>query len=210
MQRGEQVYEATEIQKYSHDLVARVTEVDNAFNKLYIALENLRQHEFPNSEFDFSSNHSYHVENFLLRVTTIVDRCHLFAGTALLMSNKVIERMNGNSQVKKELSKYSENSLRLLRKMDAVIGQLKRRRNEIAHQEGYSSKNLIALQVYEAADGDSFRELDSVMSICQLKSLIVQETMGELEPMVSKLELLVNDFIDSLAFLYLDLVQSST
>nr|WP_319537159.1 Cthe_2314 family HEPN domain-containing protein [uncultured Vibrio sp.] len=210
IEASESSFHATEVQKYSHDLVSRAAEIDNAFESLKISIEFLKKRDFPDSKFDFISIHSYHIENFLLRLTTIIDRCHLFAGTTLLLKNKEIEKNGGNRIVMKELKGFSPQSVSTLKKMDKVVGKLRKHRNKIAHQAGYSSKNLIALHIYETANDEFKSKFKEVMPFEELKEVVIDETENLLTPIVPKLHRLVDEFIDSLAFVFVDLVDKNT
>ena len=95
-ENGQVNAKVSEKQKYAHDIYARVLEIDNAFKTLKMALEYLGKEKFDDSEFDLSEHYAFHAENFLLRLTSVVDRCHLLAGTTVLLDKNKMECNGGN------------------------------------------------------------------------------------------------------------------
>src|SRR5690606_31454515 len=107
------------------------------------------KNSYKNSRYTFSEHHALHIENFLLRLTSVVDRSYLLAGSTMLMENSKIERRGGNGRVYKELKDFSPSSDDLLKNMEDAIDHLREPRNKVAHQAGFSSKNLCILQAID-------------------------------------------------------------
>ena len=122
---GEKSYEASAIEKYAQDIFSRVSEIDNAFTKMSITIEYLKKSCYDNSDYSFSDHHSFHVENFLLRLTSVVDRSYLLAGSTMLMENHNIEKLGGNKTVSHELKSFSPGSYEILKKMEKEINHLR-------------------------------------------------------------------------------------
>src|SRR5690606_25468603 len=107
LQSGDQTYIASAKEQYAQNVFSRVYEIDNAIKSMNIALEYLSKSKFDGTEYNFSEHHAFHVENFLLRLTSVVDRAFLLAGTTMLMENSEIERLGGNKKVSRNLKEFS-------------------------------------------------------------------------------------------------------
>ncbi|HHC7111768.1 TPA: hypothetical protein ACN37V_004588, partial [Vibrio parahaemolyticus] len=121
----DETFHASEMQKYAHEVCSRVFEIDNAFESLELSIEYLKRTTFNDSDFDFTAHHAFHVENFLLRLTSVVDRCYLLAGSAVMLANKTIERLGGNRKVVKELADVSPHALQILKNLEKEIEPLR-------------------------------------------------------------------------------------
>jgi hypothetical protein len=168
---GESTYNASAIEKYSQDIFERTAEIDNAFKNINITLEYLNKSTYTDSKYSFSEHHALHIENFLLRLTSVVDRSYLLAGSTMLMENSQIEKLGGNKKVHKELSTFSPASYEVLNKMENAIDHLRAPRNKVAHQAGFSSKNLCILQAIEnsKAESISIKKITDIMSYDEIK-----------------------------------------
>lgn len=206
---GESSYEASAIDKYAQDIFSRVAEIDNAIKNMSITLEYLKQKNYENSEYNFSEHHTFHIENFLLRLTSVVDRSYLLAGSTMLMENHIIENLGGKRKVSSKLLDFSPASEAILKKMDDAIGHLRTPRNKVAHQAGYSSKNLCVLQTIENSEAESIsvREITDIMSYEQIKDAVIGESIDKFETVLPIIDNLVKELIDSLSFVYDGLLQ---
>lgn len=209
MQQGNTTYNASAIELYAQSIFSRVSEIDNAFKNLYITLEYLNKTEFVDSEFNFTDHHAFHVENFLLRLISIIDRSHLLVGSTMFMENNNIEKLGGNKKVHKKLNEFSVASADILKKMSDSVGQLRDTRNKVAHQSGYSSKNIIVLQTIENAKKESFcvKDITDIMSYDEIKNIVIDEAIRPFTEVVSTMDGLVKDLIDSLSFVYTGLLE---
>jgi hypothetical protein len=202
------IFDGTIKEKYAHDICARVHEIDNALESLSLSIEYLEKAEFGNSKYSFSTHHSFHVENFLLRLTSVVDRCYKVAGTSILLKKKTIESMNGNASILEELKSYSLEAVQAINKIKKVVGPLRKLRNEVAHNASYSNKNLTSLSwMVNNNDPKLLQQFDNIMTIEQLKSVIITDTLSLLKPTIDKLNINVNLLIQSLSFIYQDIVE---
>ena len=107
---GSDSYSASAIEIYAQNIFSRVAEIDNAIKSISITLEYLHQKTYGNSDYNFSEHHVYHIENFLLRVTSVVDRSYLLAGSTIMMENSRIEKIGGNQKIYKKLLNISPDS----------------------------------------------------------------------------------------------------
>lgn len=208
---GESTYNASAMEKYSQDVFSRVAEIDNAFKNMSITLEYLRKNTFSDSEYMFSDHHALHVENFLLRLTSVVDRSYLLAGSTMLMENSKIEKLGGKGKVNKELKGFSPVSADILQKMEEAIDHLRTPRNKVAHQSGFSSKNLCVLQTIENSEIESIsvKQITDIMSYDEIKELVIAESVDQFNSISSEMDTLVKELIDSLSFVYSGLLEST-
>ncbi|WGI26069.1 hypothetical protein QEN58_03150 [Halomonas alkaliantarctica] len=205
-------YEASAIEIYAQEVFSRVFEIDNAFKNMSIAIECLKQKEYPGSSYSFSENHAFHIENFLLRLTGVVDRSYLLAGSTMLMENNKIEKLGGKRKVYKELEIFSPCSVEILKKMEGAIDHLRYPRNKVAHQAGFSSKNLSVLQAIENSDPESIsvRKITDIMSYEKIKDVVIGESVEKYESVIPSMSSLVKELIESLSLVYDDLLKMHT
>ena len=208
-ENGQFSAKVSERQKYAHDVYARVLEIDNAFKTLNLSLEYLGKDKFDDSEFELSEHYAFHAENFLLRLTSIVDRCHLFAGTAVLLDKNQMERLGGNKYVFEHMRERFPKTAEILKKLNKSVSKLRARRNKIAHQEGFSSKNLIVIQAMESDEGNFLSEVSKIMAPEKITALVREETSNDFKPVVVEMQNLVSELIDSLAPIFLELTKDA-
>ncbi|MBC7007053.1 hypothetical protein BIZ38_01165 [Pseudoalteromonas sp. BZK2] len=208
-ENGQASAKVTEKQKYAHDVYARVLEIDNAFKTLSLSLEYLGKDKFDDSNFDLSEHYAFHAENFLLRLTSVVDRCHLFVGTAVLLDKNLMERLGGNKFVFEHMRENYPKTAEFLKKLNKSVSTLRAARNRIAHQEGFSSKNLIVIQVMESDEGNFVSEVSKIMAPEKITALVREEISSDFKPVVREMQNLVSKLIDSLAVYYLELIKDT-
>lgn len=175
-----------------------------------ITLEYLSKNNYPDSKYSFSDHHALHIENFLLRLTSVVDRSYLLAGSTMLMDNRKIERIGGNRNVNKELKIFSPVSADILQKMEDAINHLRTPRNKVAHQAGFSSKNLSVLQTIENSEVEFIcvKQISDIMPYDEIKKLVIAESLEKFESVSLEMDGLVTELINSLSFVYSDLLKS--
>ncbi|CDT62433.1 hypothetical protein VCR15J2_470038 [Vibrio coralliirubri] len=206
IQVSEQVYSAKPIEQYAHKVYSRVLEIDNAFKNIDISLEYLKKSEFVDSQFKFSEHHSFHVENYLLRLTSVIDRSFLLVGSSICMSDKDIEDFHGKKEISKKLKEFSPKAARILKKMNNQIRHLKIKRNKVAHQSGYSNKNLCVVELIEESK-EEFEHLTSILSLNELKEIVISNSVTDFEQVTASMHDLVDELIGSLAFFYQKLLE---
>jgi hypothetical protein len=210
LQDGEKTYSASAIEIYAQNIFSRISEIDNAFKNISLTLEYLNKKSYSDSEFDFSEHHAFHVENFLLRLTSVVDRCYLFVGSTLLMADKKIEKLSGKKDVYKKLKDFSPESAKMLTAMDSKISDLKKKRNKVAHQAGFSSKNLCVIQAIENAESASqAQSITEIMPLDKIKDIVIDDSVEKFQEVSTSMDQLVSELIDSLSFVYTGLLFSN-
>jgi len=205
-------YSASVVEQYAQNIFSRAAEIDNAFKNISITMEYLRRKTYGDSKYSFSEHHAHHIENFLLRLTSVVDRSYLLAGSSVLMENSNIERIGGNNRVNKELLEHAPISAAILKEMNDAIADLRQPRNKVAHQAGFSSKNLCVLQAIENAgiESISVKEITNIMSYDKIKEVVSDESIEQYESVLLVIDKLVTDLINNLPFLYTDLLQGKS
>jgi len=199
------------MEKYSQDIFGRTAEIDNAFKNINITLEYLSKNTYTDSKYSFSEHHALHIENFLLRLTSVVDRSYLLAGSTMLMENSKIERLGGNRNVYKELATFSPASSEILKNMEDAIDHLREPRNKVAHQAGFSSKNLCILQAIENSkiESISITKITDIMSYDEIKELVIADSLEKFQSASSVLDGMVTELINSLSFVYSGLLKGA-
>lgn len=212
LSNGNNSYSASAVEQYAQNIFSRVAEIDNAFKNISITMEYLRRKTYEDSKYNFSEHHAHHIENFLLRLTSVVDRSYLLAGSAMLMKNSDIERIGGNNKVNKELLECAPVSAAILKEMNDTIADLRQPRNKIAHQAGFSSKNLCVLQAIESSETESIsiKEITDIISYDKIKEIVSDESIEQYESVLSAIDRLVTGLIDSLSPIYNHRLQTKT
>lgn len=174
-----------------------------------MSLEYLEKGKFDDSEFELSEHYAFHAENFLLRLTSVVDRCHLFAGTTILLDKNQMERIGGNKYVIENIRKKFPETADILEKLNESVSKLRKRRNKIAHQEGFSSNNLVIIQTMEIDEGNFLSEVSQIMDPKKITALVREEIISDFKPVVAEMQSLVSDLIDSLAPIYQEVIKDT-
>lgn len=211
LSKGDQTYNASAMEQYAQDVFDRVAEIDNSFKNIDIAIEYLSKKTYADSKYNFSEHHTFHIENFLLRLTSVVDRSYLLAGSTMLMGNSKIEQLGGNRKVHKELSTFSPRSLDILKSMESAIEHLRAPRNKVAHQAGFFSKNLCVLQTIENSRSEaiSTKKITDIMSYDEIKDLVIADSLEQFKSIPLILDGLVSELINSLSFVYSGLLKDT-
>jgi hypothetical protein len=211
LSKGGQTYNASAMEQYAQDVFERVAEIDNSFKNIDIAIEYLSKKTYADSKYNFSEHHTFHIENFLLRLTSVVDRSYLLAGSTMLMENSKIEQLGGNRKVHKELSTFSPRSLDILKSMESAIEHLRAPRNKVAHQAGFFSKNLCVLQTIENSRSEaiSTKKITDIMSYDEIKDLVIADSLEQFKSIPLILDGLVSELINSLSFVYSGLLKGT-
>lgn len=211
LSNGENTYPVSAIEKYALDVFMRVHEIDNSFKSMNITLEYLKKKTYTNSKHAFSEHHTLHFENFLLRLTSVIDRCSLLAGSTMFMGNSTIERLGGKRKIDDQLKNFSPLSYGILNRMRDTINNERESRNKIAHQSGHSSKNLCALQAIEDSSADSIlvKEITELMSYDEIKDQVIQDSVIRFQILYSTLDSLVTELINSFSFVYDELFKKA-
>jgi hypothetical protein len=208
LQNGQNEYTASEIERYALNIFSRVFAIDNAFKNIELTLEYLQRKSYQNTRFEYSEHHTFHVENFLLRITSIVDRCYLLAGSTMLMASNKIEKLGGNKLIMKELKNFSPSSAEIICKMDETISSLKKERNIVAHQNGFHSKNLSVIEAIENAElASHVEQITDIVPLEKIKDILIDDSVGKFKEITNIIDKLVCELINSFSFAYKGLLE---
>ncbi len=194
IRNGKEYYDSDVIVFYATEVLDRVGEIDRALEGMKLSIEYLDKKEFGGSKFEFTSHHSFHVENFILRSTGISDRCWLLVGSSLLFEKKSIEKLQGKSEIKKTIQVFPhiEESIGAI---DNIAMKFRKERNDIAHNCGYKNNNLFIL--------DAINNFNlEVGDIPRQNQYVIDEAIGLLQPVIDELDIAISNLISSLSFLY--------
>jgi hypothetical protein len=133
-------FKATEKESYAANVFERVGELDNAVKSLRLAMGFVVDLKSTNG--DAPEVYRYHYENFLLRLTGLVDRAYLLVGASLLLSKSKLGKVGANEFVAKSIAADYSELLACLKKLAAVAAKHKTSRNEVAHSQAFSTREL--------------------------------------------------------------------
>ena len=133
-------FKATEQEFYAANVFERAGELDNSVKSLRLAtafvLDLKSTHE------DAPDVYRYHHENFLLRLTGTVDRAHLLVGASLLLSPSKLKKIGANEFVAKSIALDYPELHECLNRLLATVAKHKSARNEVAHSNAFSTREL--------------------------------------------------------------------
>ena len=209
---GNNSYSASAIEIYAQNIFSRFYEIDNALKNMSITMDYLRKKKYEDSGYNFSEHHAHHIENFLFRLTSVVDRSYKLAGSTIRMEEDQIERMGSNQKINKKLLESYPPSAAVLKDMQDTIKELRIPRNKVAHQAGFSNQNLCVLQTIENAKTESIsiKEITDRMSYDNIKEMVSDESIEQYENVLLAIDKLVTDLINSLSPVYTSLIQSKS
>ncbi len=200
--------EITQIDIYSYNTYYRVMEIDNVLKNLELTLEYLRKRDFSDSSYNFITHHTFHIENFFLRLTSLIDRCYLFTGTSLGFNSKKIEKISGKKLIIEKLKELSHPNVFILKKLDEIINKFKKDRNKIAHQESYYRKNFIILDTIDNEDKEFSRLFNIDISIEEVKSHEIFQTNKLFDSLIYELNKLITELINNFDDIYITVISN--
>lgn len=136
---GEQ-FTATKKEFYAANVFERVGELDNSIKSLHLTINFILN--LKNTHEDAADVYRYHYENFLLRLTGIVDRAHRLVGVSLLLDPSKLEKIGANEFVTKSITTDYPELHECLKRLEAAAAKHKTSRNEIAHSKAFSTREL--------------------------------------------------------------------
>lgn len=139
-QSGGNTFRATPLESYAANIFERVGELDSCVESMRLALFfilDLAKTSEPKTEV-----YKYHYENFILRLTGVVDRAYCLVGVSMGLKPKTFEKIGGNKAVAKSLRPNHQTILDCLECIAEVSSKKKILRNDIAHSKAFSSREL--------------------------------------------------------------------
>ena len=186
-------FRATAKELFAANVFERVGELDNSVKSLRLAMDYVLN--LDSTHEDAPDVYRYHYENFLLRLTGIVDRAHLLVGTSLQLSPSKLKKIGANSFVAKHVTSNYPELDECLRGLSNVASKYKTPRNEIAHTNAFSSRELglfSAIVFFRLEVGDWAR-------INNLMNSFFSESGAKLAALVAEMVSGVEALLDALA-----------
>ena len=133
-------FSATALEQYSAQVLERVDALDSCISSLRLALSFIEDLDRTHSS--VVELYRYHHENFLLRLTGVVDRAHRLVGASLEMGAKDLEKVGSNTLVERAVVTDYPEVHRALKKLADAVAAHKNDRNMVAHSAAYSTREL--------------------------------------------------------------------
>lgn len=93
-------------------------------------------------------------------------------------------------------------SAEILKKLNDSVAELRTPRNKVAHQEGFSSKNLLVIKALEGPSDSYSTEITKVMSLENIKAMVREEIACKLKPIIPIMNDLVSELINRFESVY--------
>ncbi|MBE3723347.1 hypothetical protein HJ202_23970 [Vibrio parahaemolyticus] len=196
---------------YAQAIVFKVTLIDNTFSAIEIGNEYIKNILHTDQE-EANYKYAYHVENVLLRMSKIQDLCFQLVGSVFAISEKELTSIKCKSLVRKQLkkaNKYPEIN-NCLTKVENEINNWSGIRNEIAHNENYTSENYnlwsgLALlkEKFPEAIGASHDK-----DIKYFKELEIKSNYNKLVKSIENLHELIESLINECGLLFCNVLEN--
>ncbi len=151
---GEPSAPADPTEAYATAVFERVGELQNGIDSMRLALFAVM--DLPERESSGWREYQYHYENFLLRLTGVSDRAHRLVGTSLCLAPSKFEKPGGNTTVVKSIPRTLSALVSALAHIEAVTGSKRRIRNEVAHSNAFSTRELSLFSTIEQLNFEDF------------------------------------------------------
>ncbi|HRN82313.1 MAG TPA: Cthe_2314 family HEPN domain-containing protein [Nitrosomonas europaea] len=182
-------FNITEKELYAANVFERIGELDNSVKSLRLAMSfvfNLK-----NTHEDAPDVYRYHYENFLLRLTGIVDRAHQLVGISLLLDPVKLRKIGANEFIVKSVASDYPELEKCLNRLKVIVAKHRILRNEIAHSKAFSTRELGLFSAIRALKigADSEIKIDELMDAYFSKGatelgLLVSEIVREIEALL--------------------------
>ncbi|MCK9684221.1 Cthe_2314 family HEPN domain-containing protein [Scleromatobacter humisilvae] len=133
-------FSATALEQYSAQVLERVDALDSCISSLRLALSFIEDLDRAHSR--VIELYRYHHENFLLRLTGVVDRAYRLVGASLMMSAKDLEKVGSNKLVDRAVVTDYPDVHGALKTLADTAAAHKNDRNMVAHSAAYSTREL--------------------------------------------------------------------
>jgi len=196
MKLGGKKYTASEVEIYTSNVFEKVGELDSCIKSLRLAIAFIVDIsvESPN----VSDVYRYHYENFILRLTGIVDRAHLLVGASLCLKPADYEKLGGNQFVLKRVVADHPLIHKCLKSIAHVASDYKLTRNKIAHSSEFSSREL---GIFSAIDFLNI-EVGEEVDLHDLMNNYFSEGGSELEVLVDEVTKNIHELLTALHSIY--------
>lgn len=144
--KGQQTIKLPADVKHIHEVYCNSFELQGGLDGLETTLAFLRECLRPEEWLDVK-RYQYHYENYIIRSVGFIDRMHLFAGKAMLMSAKKLKDIRANKHVEDHARRYNTAVLSQLRLARSRVAPDRSRRNLVVHVERFSNRILAMAQM---------------------------------------------------------------
>ena len=189
-------FKATEKESYAANVFERVGELDNAVKSLRLAMCFVT--DLKNTHQDAPEVFRYHYENFLLRLTGLVDRAYRLVGASLLLNPSKLERSGANKFVDKCIASDHPKLLECLKKLATVSAKHKASRNEVAHSKAFSTRELGLFSAVASLNLD----VSDKTQVNELMGSYFSESGAELALLVAEMVTGIEELLDALEPIY--------
>ncbi len=196
MKLGGQKYTACEVEIYASNVFEKVGELDSCIKSLWLAIAFIVDIsvESPN----VADVYRYHYENFVLRLTGIVDRAHLLVGASLCLKPADYEKLGGNQFVLKRVVADHPLIHKCLKSIALVASNYKLTRNKIAHSSEFSSRELGLFSAIDILKIEVGEEVD----LHDLMNNYFSEGGAELAVLVDEVAINIHELLTALHPIY--------
>lgn len=202
VQTGNKIIEVGLVEYCAKTILDRVFEIDNAFPKVDLAIEYLKKNTFESSKYGDSEHLSYHMENLIIKMLSITDKCWLLIGSSFLLNAASIEKISGRKKIENTIKDHPE----IKKTIQSIVSEtqpFKDIRNKIAHGGSYSNIYLTYMDFIK--NDNSFSE---IISEKELKEIFSTEVLTEITEAAQRLYKKINNLINSMSELYLIISQT--
>lgn len=188
---------ATDQEKYAVLVMERVSALDSCVKSLSLAMGFIM--ELDKAHPDVIAVYRYHYENFLLRLTGVVDRAHRLVGVSLGLDAGKLNKIGSNQFVERAVISDHPSLHGALQTLSDAAALHKTTRNSVAHSDAYSSRDLSALAVATSLELD-IGDID----LKELAKHHFAEGGASLGRLIAEMVLGVEKLLDSLEPIYVD------
>lgn len=197
-----------DIEFYARDIFSRAAALQNSYDTFNLSIEYLERDDFLSSNFDFEDHYKYHLEHFYLSLFSIIDRCYLLVGSALLLNDSDIEKIGGKSVIDKRIKSIPRltDLMQTLNKLNKDVKKMKELRNKISHTTSYSNEHLNALGYFRSLPEmmpDVLNKSSLIDAQITIKKGLIKKTKIEIENIKNQLENNLNDVFNELSNIFL-------
>lgn len=145
-------FSATDQERYTARVMERVDALDSCVQSLRLAMCFIL--DLNKDATDAMAVYRYHYENFLLRLTGVVDRAHRLVGVSLELDAGKLNSIGSNPFVMKAVMTDHPALHGALKGLSDAVAAHKDARNAVAHSEAYSSRVLSTIAAATMVEQD--------------------------------------------------------
>jgi len=203
MTLGGKKFTASGVEIYAANVFEKVGELDSCIKSLRLAIAFIVDISVESPS--VADVYKYHYENFILRLTGIIDRAHLLVGASLCLKPADCEKLGGNQFVLKRVVADHPHIHKCLKSIALVASNYKLTRNKIAHSSEFSSRELGLFSAIDILNIDVGEEVD----VHDLMKNYFSEGGAELAVLVDEVTKNIHELLTSLHPIYVQFTDST-